>query len=226
MRVNKGLIFLYFMTVLINNAVAQGIKDVSREGTVEVRAEIGKAIEVGIPAGVSNLVRSGDAASLKVEHVAGHLFITPLLHSAAELVIIDSNGRSYRLKFVFDQGIDEKVVITAGADEGGDRRTGDSSIEILRALAAGRPLTGAVESAQETVVFQDTSVRIKVLRMYEIPGMIGYELSAENLLAQSLVVPVEQFNFPGLLAVTSKQDILSPAGTPGERGIIYMVTAR
>ena len=223
----RNKILLGLMLLTSGNVLASSmVKQVIHEGPVEVRAEIGKAIEVVVEGGVSNLVRSGDAASLKVEHVSGHLFITPLLRPAAELVVMDAIGRSFRFKFIFDQGLDERVVIAARVNEDLSRARGISSIDFIRALASGRTPEGAVELDQKSVIFQDARVRITVVRMFEMPAMVGYVLSVENLLLQSLVVPVEQFNFPGLLAVTAPQDILSPAGKPGGQGIIYMVSSR
>ena len=207
-------------------AEAQEVKHVFQEGPVEVHARLGKAIEVVVGGGVSNIVRSGDAASLKVEQVAGHLFITPLMQDAAELVVIDGGGRSYRLKFIFGHGLEEKVVIAPSQDERFIPKGALSSLDLIRELASGRAPVGAVERSQEGVIFEDARVRIRSILMYETPDIVGYVLTAENLLAQSLVVPVEQLHFPGLLAVTSQKDILSPAGTSGAKGILYMVASR
>ncbi|MBF0618740.1 MAG: type-F conjugative transfer system secretin TraK [Candidatus Omnitrophica bacterium] len=207
-------------------AEAQEVKHVLHEGAVEVRSELGKVIEVVVGNGVSSIVRSGDAASLKVEQVSGHLFITPLMRSAAELMVIDGIGRSYRLKFVFDHGREEKVVIAPRENQRLSVKGALSSIDIIRELASGRVPEGAVETVREDVIFEDSRVRIRTEMMYEMTDIVGYILTAENLLPQSQVLPVEQFNFPGLLAVNSQRDILSPAGTNGSKGILYMVATR
>ncbi|MBF0594611.1 MAG: type-F conjugative transfer system secretin TraK [Candidatus Omnitrophica bacterium] len=226
MRRNKGTLVLILIFGAVVSARAQEVKQVFQEGTVEVRSELGKAVEVVVPGGVSNLVRSGDAASLKVEHVSGHLFITPLVRDAAELMVVDGVGRSYRLKFVFGKGLDEKILITAKVNEDYSEKGSLTTIDLIREMAAGRAPAGAVEVMREAVVFEDPRVRIKSVLLYEMPGFNGYVLTAENLLPQSLVVPVEQLNFPGLLAVTAQRDILTPAGTPGAKGLIYMVASR
>ena len=224
-RRNKSLLGLIVFLSIVTGADAQ-VKQVWQEGTVEVRCETGRVIEVVVPAGVASLVRSGDPSSLKVEHVSGRLFITPVSRNAAEIVVIDTTGRSYRLRFVFDQGVDEKVVIASRRNEEEAAQHAFSSIDLIRELAAGRAPAGAVEQLREDIVFEDELVRIKTVLIYEMPDVIGYVLTAENLLPQSLVVPVERFNFPGLLAVTSQKDILSPAGTAGAKGILYMVASR
>lgn len=226
MRQNKCSLVLVLIFGAVVCAEAQEVKQVVAEGSVEVRSEQGKAIEVVVGGGVSSIVRSGDPASLKVEQVAGHLFITPLSRQAAELIVLDSIGRSYRLKFVFDRGVDEKVVIASRSEEGFASKEAPSSIDLIRELAAGHAPAGAVESVREAVIFEDHRVRIKTVLVYEMPDVIGYVLTAENLLPQSLVLPVEQFNFPGLLAVTTQRDILTPAGTSGAKGVLYMVASR
>ncbi|MBF0387723.1 MAG: type-F conjugative transfer system secretin TraK [Candidatus Omnitrophica bacterium] len=226
MLANKCSLVLILIFGVVVCAEAQEVKHVLQEGSVEVRSEIGKAIEVVVGGGVASIVRSGDVASIKVEQVAGHLFITPVLRTAAEIVVIDGVGRSYRLKFVFDKGLDEKVVIAPQPSENISENGALSSIDLIRELAAGRAPKGAVETIHEAVIFEDTRVRIKTVFMYEMPDVVGYVMTAENLLPQSLVVPLEQFNFPGLLAVTSQRDILTPAGTVGAKGVLYMVAAR
>lgn len=223
---NRCSLVLILIFGVVVCAEAQEVKHVVQEGAVEVRSQLGKVIEVVVGKGISSIVRSGPATTLKVEQVSGHLFITPLVRSAAELVVIDGFGRSYRLKFVFDKGFDEKVVIAPQEDEIVGGRGMLSSIDVIRELAAGHAPAGAVETLKEGVVFEDSRVRIKTMLSYEMPDIVGYVLTAENLLPQSLVVPVEQFNFPGLLAVTSQKDILAPAGSDGSKGVLYMVVSR
>ncbi len=226
MKRNKCALVLVLIFGVVVCAEAKAIKNVFQEGAVDVHSQLGRVVEIVVGSGVSNIVRSGDPSSLKVEQVAGHLFITPLLRNAAELVVIDGNGRSYRLKFIFDQGMDEKILIAPPKDAGYVGKGVLSSVDLIRELALGRVPPGAVETAREKVVFQDLHVRLKMVLMYEMPDIVGYVLTAENLLPQSLVVPIEQFNFPGLLAVTAQKDILTPAGTTGSKSLVYMVASR
>jgi hypothetical protein len=219
------LIFWLILSAGLSFAV-EAPRQIRGEGPVEIHANLGKTLEVVVQGGVSNVVRSGDAASIKVEHVSGHLFITPLLKPAAELVVMDTVGRSFRFKFVFDGEAEEKVIIPAAGKVSLPGRPGGSSVEFIRDLAGGHFPAGAVETAWDEVIFEDTRICIRAVKKYELPSMVGYVLSAQNLLPQSLVVPVEQFRFKGLLAVSCARDILSPQGTPGSRGAVYMVTSR
>lgn len=226
MMVNRWVILLSLCLMFTASSWAQSVREITAEGTIEVLGEIGKALEVVVPAGVSSLVRTGPASSLKVEHVAGHIFITPLVKEAAEIVVMDSFARSYRLRFVFDKGHEERIVIRVKQKLEPDAQEASGSIRFISELAGGGVPVGAVEVDMQKVVFENEAVRIRAVRKYEMPYLAGYVLVAENLLPRPLVVPLEQFSFPGLLAVTSRQDILPPAGAEGSSGLMYMVTAR
>ncbi len=226
MRMNRWFMVMILILGIIHTAYAQQVKHVIEEGSVEVRAVLGRTIEVVVASGVSSLVRSGDMSSLKVEHVSGHLFVTPLAKDPAELIVIDGIGRSYRLKFMLGQDFDEKVIIAPRVNANDRAENIVATIDFIRELASGRAPAGTVKVVREGVIFEDERVRISSLIIYEKPDILGYVLRAENLLDQSLVVPVEQLNFQGLLAITSEKDILSPVGAKGSQGFLYMVTAR
>ena len=53
---------------------------------------------------------------------------------------------------------------------------------------------------------------------------MAYVMVCENLLDRSIIVPVEQVNFPHLLAVSSEKDLFDTAkGTDGAITKVFMV---
>jgi hypothetical protein len=191
------------------------------DGPVLVKAAVGQAVEIVVENGVGDLVRSGDPATLKVEHTSGHLFLTPLSVTPAQVTIIDMRGRSHVIRCVFDQPVDQKIVIgdcVPSYEEGGQ----DAVMVVMRDLIRGRTPDGAAEQKADMVMFDDGNVRMTSLRVYQMLQFWGYVMVVENLTPRIVAIPVQQMSFPGLLAVFSSKDVL--AG--GEKGKVYMVVGR
>ena len=190
--------------------------------TVVARAAVGQAVEIVLENGVGDLVRSGDPSTLKVEHTSGHLFITPLSLSPAQVSIIDMRGQSHWVRCVFDQPPDQKIVIRdCGVSDAVDKRQ-DAAMALMRDLIRGRTPEGAAETKADAVMFDDGRVRMRSVLMEDMPRLCGHVMVVENLTSGPVAVPVQRMVFPGLLAVASSRDVLAP----GERGQVYMVVGR
>ena len=208
---------------------ADGVHYVSREGAVDILAEVNRVVEVKVEGGVADLIRSGETETLKVEHVSGRLFVTPLTLTPAELVIIDLAGRSYRLKFVMHSGsAPEEMVVIAGTPQvkGGAGDNGATTIGIIRALASGQAPQGSSRREVDQIIFEDEEMRLRATGLYELPGSAGYTMRLENISAHAVVVPVQALKIPGLLAVSVLDDILSAHGKKGSSTELYAVVAR
>jgi hypothetical protein len=208
--------------VLCAASAAWADQRVCGEGAVVVKAALGQAVEIVVENGVGDLVRSGDPSTVKVEHTAGHLFLTPLTSSPADVTIIDMQGQSHLIRCVFDQFVDQKIVIgdCVSADENNTRQ--DAVMALMRDLIRGSAPVGATQKKANAVMFDDGKVRLRVVLIQELPRLLGYVMVVENLTPGPAAVPVQQMSFPGLLAVSSAKDVL----VQGEKGDVYMVVNR
>ncbi|MBF0619942.1 MAG: type-F conjugative transfer system secretin TraK [Candidatus Omnitrophica bacterium] len=222
-RINKR-VALFMLGCMVCMPYAQADQQINAEGSYAVRAAAGKAVEIVCEAGLANLVRSGDPATLKVEHASGHLFVTPLGAPVAELVIMDIRGRSYRFRFVLEGPADDKIVI-AGA-RSVEPAEGTGTPGIIRDLVLGRVPAGAVERKSDEVVFDDGKIVLRMMALYELPQVVAYVMSAENRLKTSVVMPIEEIALPGMLAVSAEKDILAAEGAEGSIIKVYAVVAR
>ena len=222
----KVLIFIVCFCCLTGGAQAAARK-ISTDGPVEVRGELGKVVDITFADGVSKLLFSGPTGSLQVEHADDHLFITPLTIQPADLVVIDTQGQSYKLKFVFDKGVDERIDISSlekRKESNGDGET--VVVEVLKCLLTNRTPAGAQEETMDKVVFDNKQVRMTLVYSYEMPHLIGYVMVVENLLNQSIAVPVQEISFPNLLAVTSEKDLLEKKGSKNALSKVFLVVGR
>jgi len=191
------------------------------DGSVTVKAAVGQAVEIVLENGVGDLVRSGDPSTLKVEHTSGHLFLTPLSQLPAQVTIIDMQGQSHLIRWVFDQPVDRKIMVRDCVSHDEDHRRQDVVMAFMRDLMQGRMPAGATQKDTDEVMFEDTRVRMRAVVVYQMPRLWGYVMRVENLTAGPVSIPLQQIAFPGLRAVSSSGDVLAK----GEQGNIYMVVA-
>jgi hypothetical protein len=225
MKIDKKILCVIFLWMSVSMVLGAERK-VSDEGIVDVRVEEGRAIEVIVEDGVADLIRSGDPATIKVEHTSGHVFVTPLTQRPAELTIIDTSGRSFRLHFVFGSGMEERLVLAAAIEHETPSGNGRSVSALIRDLVQGRLPAGAVVRNDTTVMFDNGQVRLQLVRVYEMPSVRAMVMKAENMLERSLVVPVQEIAFPRMLAISSQRDILSARGKDGASTMVYMVAGK
>ena len=227
MKLNSSfLVFIVFFGCFLAFAQADDVRRITSDGPVEVLAIAGKTNELYFESGIASLVRSGVKETLTVEQMANHLFVTPLTENPADLIIIDLQGQSFKLHFVFGKGYDDKIVVKA-ATQKSDTEAGDNStIGLIRELVMDRPPKGSTEKRTDTVVFDNGQLRLHLITVYELPQVLCYVMVVENLLNQSIIVPVQQIGFPRLLAVSSEKDLLTAKGTDGAMAKVYMVVGR
>lgn len=227
MKLNSSfLVFIVFFGCFLGLAQADDVRRITSDGPVEVLGIAGKTNELYFESGIASLVRSGAKETLTVEQMANHLFVTPLTENPADLIIIDLQGQSFKLHFVFGKGYDDKIVVKAAVQKS-DTEVGDNStIGLIRELVMDRTPKGSTEKRTDTVVFDNGQLRLHLITVYELPQVLCYVMVVENLLNQSIIVPVQQIGFPRLLAVSSEKDLLTAKGTDGAMAKVYMVVGR
>ncbi|MEI8011804.1 MAG: hypothetical protein WCI27_04900 [Candidatus Omnitrophota bacterium] len=218
-----------FSCVVLAGALCLGLatsagaeKRVCAGADIVVRAEVGRMIDIYVEAGIADLVRSGDPATLKVEHASGHLFLTPLTAAAAGITILDTGGRSHRVQYVFGEGADDRIRVEDCRESGKFLDARDPGMDIMRALMQGRQPEGSVHHDGGPVVFQDAQVRLTLVSAEELPMAAGYVLSAENITDAPVNIPFQRISYPGLLAVAGDKDTLESRA----KTMVYMVVRR
>ncbi len=227
MLLNNSFLFLIvFLGFSLSCAQADDARRITTDGPIEVLAVVGKANELYFESGISSLVRSGMKETLTVEQMANHLFVTPLMEKPADLTIIDMQGQSFKLHFVFGKGYDDKIVVKAALQKSDTGAGETSTIGLIRELVMNHVPKGSTEKQTDLVVFDNGQLKLHLITVYELPQVLCYVMVVENLLDKSIIVPVEQIGFPRLLAVSSEKDLLTAKGTNGALSKLYMVVGR
>ncbi|MBF0330940.1 MAG: type-F conjugative transfer system secretin TraK [Candidatus Omnitrophica bacterium] len=217
-----GNLFMMLFFLIGADASSFAATRVCGEAVVEIRSAVGKLTEIVVENGVADLVRSGDPSTVKVEHTAGHLFVTPLTTAPADLTVIDKRGLSHRLRHVFSSGLDEKIIIAdcAGPASGQDHK--DTVMEMIRDLVRHRTPAGSTQKVSDEVLFENDNWQMRSVMIYEAPPLWGYVAVVRNKKTVPLMFAVERITFPGLLAVTAEKDLLAPA----DETTVYMAVRR
>ncbi|MFH0754158.1 MAG: type-F conjugative transfer system secretin TraK [Candidatus Omnitrophota bacterium] len=189
---------------------------------IDVKTRIGQVTEIVVENGVADLVRSGDPATLKVEHSAGHLFITPLSTEPAVLTVIDKRGHSSRIRHVFGEKIDEKIFVADCSKGSSVPEKEDTVVYLMRELVRGRVPKTATAKVAARVMFEDDQWQIRCVRIFEMPLLWGYCAVIKNKTSGPAVIPIQRFSFPGLLAIATEKDVLAPEN----ESQMYMVVKR
>jgi hypothetical protein len=223
---NSLLILIVFCVFTLTFSYADDVRRISTDGPVEVLGIVGHTNEIYFESGISSLVRSGVKQTLSVEQMNDHLFVTPLSETPADLIILDLQGQSYKLHFIFGKGYDDKIVVSAASAKQADGKGDNSTIGLIRQLYLNQVPEGSTEKKANRVVFDNGQLRLSLITVYELPKVLAYVMVCENLLDRSIIVPVEQVNFPRLLAVSSEKDLLTAKGTDGALTKVFMVVGK
>lgn len=223
---NSLLAVIVFCGFSFSLAFADDVRRITTDGPVEVLGIVGHTNEIYFEDGISSLVRSGIKQTLTVEQMNDHLFVTPLTENPADLIILDLQGQSYKLHFVFGKGYDDKIIVKAATVKQEEGSGDNSTIGLIRDLVLNRVPKGSTEKKANGVVFDNGQLRLHLIAVYEFPKVLAYVMVCENLLDRSIIVPVEQVNFPHLLAVSSEKDLLTAKGTDGAITKVFMVVGR
>ena len=95
--------------------------------------------------------------------------------------------------------------------------------DILRGV---EPAGATILKGGSGLSLKDSEISLVPERIYDFPHMTAYIFKAQNLIGNSVIVPIEQISFPNLLAVTTDQDMLSPKGQEGDNTRVYLIAGK
>lgn len=225
----SGLVFgLCFVCTLVKAQVPLRIE---QEGTRLIACTPGHMTEIVVETGVSHLVRSGTSEALEVEHAPGRVFVTPRRCDNSELVIIDRERRSFRIRFSSpERSLEEQVYsaerILIPRDNAAVSGRQDQALGMLKAMVSGQHPSASTESGEPELLWQDNTMRLTVIRSYTTARLKGWVVRVENLLGRALVIPLQRLSLPGLLLGTVERDILQARGRKSDYTIMYLVLRR
>ena len=194
---------------------------------IGVRVAVGKVTEVEFPEKVAKVVKGGAADSVLVEVLENSVYLLPKAGHPQDIFVAGISGESYPLNLVIAPEHDVRLQVNGSDVRRVAQENKMPALDLMKHMLRGEEPPGAtvVKSGQKTA-YKNDQINLSLEVMYEFPNLAGYVLTARNLTDNSVVIPLEQMSFPGLLAATLDQDILKPKGQRGDSAKVYLVVGK
>lgn len=223
MRVNYFLL-LCIGVCFIQKVWAEDFRRIEKQGNVVIESVSGRVIEIRCEAGIAHLIRSGNPESLKVEQVDTRIFVTPFNTGSAELIVLDKEGKSFRLRFSFGDNPETGLILGSNRKEEAFQRTLLSDLGLfLKGLIEEKMPDGSIQQEVSKEIIKNGQTEWRLKKQYMFSSMIGYVFEVKNLSTQGVFVAVEDIIFPGLLAVTIEEEVLHPKGQQKDTTRVFLI---
>ncbi len=193
---------------------------------IKVNTAVGRVTEVRFPTKVAKIIKGAVPESVSVEVVDQSIYILLKTSNPLDIFVMTEDGQSYPLNLVSSEEPDTKVEIAADQKSSKEPGNTQATIALIKEILLGNVPAGATVLQGDVEVFNNGQIALRLKTIYELTQCRVYILSAENLLEKRIVIPIQDINFPRLLAITSGQDLLEAKGGDKDQTTVYMVVGR
>ncbi len=223
MKINSFLL-IGISLCLVQNVLGYEFRHIEREGEVLIESMLGRVMEIRCEEGIAHLIRSGHAASLKVEQVESRIFVTPFDLETAELIVLDRSGKSFRLKFMLGEKHEPGIILGTRKEQSINQKNSLNGLGVFfKGLIEERMPIGSIEQEPSKEVIKNHQTHWRVKKQYLLSSMMGYVFEVKNISQQGVFIAVEDIIFPGLLAVSVEQEVLHPKGKPNDTTRVFLI---
>ncbi|MDP2860632.1 MAG: type-F conjugative transfer system secretin TraK [bacterium] len=182
-------------------------------GAIAVRLKADTITEAEFPADIANVTKSVPSQLLQIETLGNRMFLLARENFESSIYVVTQDNFSYSLRLTVGEAQAPSHIKIKKPDEDVKEPQGKAAantIELMKSLINDRPFQGVVGSklpSQE--IFNDGRIRIVIDKIYEFQGGVkAVVLTFENLLSKPVVMPIENVELPGLLAISVKSQML------------------
>ncbi len=181
--------------------------------SIPLRLKVGMITEAEFPEPIANVTKSVSGASLQIETLGNRMFLLPLDNFDSNIHVVTRDNASYVLHLIMDDAQNASRIKINKRPERVNEEQGKetvNTVELMKTLLNGRAPQGSVSSKlQLKEIFNNGKFRIAIDEVYEFQGGAkAFVLTFENLGDKPVVVPIEQIELPGLLAISVDNSIL------------------
>ena len=194
---------------------------------MNVRVAVGKVSEVVFPEKVAKVIKGGAIDSVLVEVLDTSVYVLPKSNAPSDIFVTGISGESYPLNLIISPEHDLRVEIKGSSAHRISQDTKTDAIDLIKEVLLGREPAGAtVLKSGQSMILNAGQIEMSVETIYDFPHVAAYVFKAQNLINNSVIVPIEQLSFPNLLAVASDQDMLNPQGQEGSSTKVYVIAGK
>jgi len=183
------------------------------DDSITVRLKAGMITEAEFPQPIANVTKSISSASLQIETLGNRMFLLPLENFDSSIHVVTQDNASYVLHLIMDdeQNV-SRIKINKRPEAANEEQSKETvnTVELMKTLLKGRVPKGAASSKPELKeIFNNGKLRIAIDEVYELAGGVkAFVVTFENLGDKPVIVPIEEIELPGLLAISVDSSIL------------------
>lgn len=195
--------------------------------STDVHVTAGKVSEVVLPEKVAKVIKGGAADSVLVEVLDDSVYIMPKSNAPADVFVTGVSGESYPLNLLISPQHDVRVQIKGPSVQKSSREARVEVMDVMKEMLLGHEPAGAtLLKTVKTLAFDSQQIKLSVDQAYDLPHIAVYVLKAQNLIDNSVIIPLQQISFPHLLAAASDEDMLQPKGREGDTTKVYIIASK
>lgn len=199
--------------LLLADAFGESVSsDNDAKTAIPLKLKTGVVTEAEFSERIAGVTKSVPAEFLEVETLGNRMFLLPLKSFDSYLHVITEDNVSHCLHLSMDEA-EAATYIKIKQDEAKPRTKGRgayNTIEIMRMLLKGEELPGASSvNSHDQEIFNNGGLRILTEAVYELDGGAkALRLRLENLMDKPIVLPIENIELPGLVAISVDSQFL------------------
>ena len=207
-------VFLSALFYLRDDCLAATIRVVrNSQESIPIRVKAGAITEVEFEEKIANITKSVSSDILQIETLENRIFLLSLKNTDSDIYVVTQDNVSYALRVTAVSGDnDSRVRIRKPADKIVDISNKDevTTIDVMKALMTGSYPAGAgVVEGEKIELFNNGWLRLTTDKIFELSGGArALVVTAENLIDKPIVIPIQNIELPGLLAISVDNEIL------------------
>ncbi len=152
---------------------------------------------------------------IAVEKEDRSLFVRALAPDIEDaLFVVGDGGTTYEINLSTSDNPDPTVVISHIAKSvwaQAEQARQVPALDLMRSMMRGLPVGGyEVVKADKKEVYRDAFFSMKLVDVYRSPVLHGYVLEVENLAEFPVLVRVQEIDFAGMVAISTRDEYLQP----------------
>lgn len=201
--------------LVLTDAFGESTAVSGSEDVIPLRLKTGMVTQAEFPEKIADVTKSISSDFLQVETLGNRMFLLPLKSFDSYLHVVTEGNTSYCLHLIMDN-VEAPTSIEIKKRPQARKETQNqgtfNTVELMRILLKGEEPPGAASarsSGQE--VFNNGVFRISTDKVYELGGGAkALVLRFENQMDKPIVLPIENIELPGLVAVSVDAQVLGP----------------
>lgn len=208
------VLILTLILISFDRGFSESGKDVDYSNeAIPLRLKTGMVTEAEFPENIATVAKSISSDLLQIETLNNRMFLLPRDNFDTRLHIVTQDNASYILHLIMDDAAAPTCIRIGkrpkGQNDPQNKEIADT-IALMKVLLRNEVPQGSSQlSLDGREVFNNGTLRMSIDKAYELGGGAkALVLVFENLMDKPIVLPIENIELPGLLAISVDNQLL------------------